>query len=121
MATKSRPSEAAMDASTEVEAEAIEGGAATPKPPKEPRPDGAFETRNGSAALVEKGRTFTAGGAKGDAIKQLLLAGELTRKQIAETVGCSQSRVAEVAKVLGLQTRNVTPTAPAAADETVTA
>lgn len=73
---------------------------------REPRPDGPMETRTGAKGLVVKGRTFTAGGPKGDAIKHLLeTRPDMARKEIAAIVGCSQSRVAEVARVLGLQRR----------------
>ena len=80
------------------------------KKPKEPIPDGPLTTRTGAKALAVKNRVFTAGGEKGDAVKTLLeTRPDLTRKEIAAMVGCSQSRVAEVARVLGLQKRIMVP------------
>lgn len=80
------------------------------KKPKEPIPDGPLVTRTGAKALAVKNRVFTAGGEKGDAVKTLLeTRPDLTRKEIAAMVGCSQSRVAEVARVLGLQKRIMVP------------
>lgn len=106
--------EGVEDVTDVTEAEATEGEAAeTEKPakaPKEPVPDGPLTTRTGAKALSVKGRVFTAGGEKGDAIKTLLeTRPDLTRKEIAAMVGCSQSRVAEVARVLGLQKRVMVP------------
>jgi hypothetical protein len=99
------------EANTEAEAtEAAENGEKPVKAPKEPVPDGPLTTRTGAKALSVKGRVFTAGGEKGDAIKTLLeTRPDLTRKEIAAMVGCSQSRVAEVARVLGLQKRVMVP------------
>lgn len=101
---------------TEAEAPAAEGTEAAEAPAekekkvKEPVPDGPLTTRTGAKALSVKGRVFTAGGEKGDAIKHLLEERkDLTRKEIAAMVGCSQSRVAEVARVLGLQKRVMVP------------
>jgi hypothetical protein len=106
------------DTQTEVPegTEAVEAEKAE-KPKKEPAPDGPLTTRTGAQALSVKGRVFTAGGEKGDAIKTLLeTRSDLTRKEIAAMVGCSQSRVAEVARVLGLQKRVMVPVEqPAAA------
>lgn len=83
---------------------------AAEKKPKEPIPDGPLTTRTGAKALAVKNRIFTAGGEKGDAVKTLLeTRPDLTRKEIAAMVGCSQSRVAEVARVLGLQKRIMVP------------
>lgn len=74
--------------------------------PKEPLTPGPTTTRTGAAGLVIETphgtRTFTAGGSKGEAAAELLREGKLSRKEIAEKVGCSPSRVAEVARVLGL-------------------
>jgi len=91
-------------------AENTEKATPAPKVPKvvEPREPGPTVTRSGAKGLVietEGGtRTFTAGGDKGSRIAEYLLDDktDLSRKQIAELVGCSQSRVAEVARVLGL-------------------
>jgi hypothetical protein len=103
MATKTKQTEETKDEAAPAEAAATEE-----KAPKEPIPDGPRETRTGAKALVVKGRTFTAGGAKGDAIKHLLeTRPDMPRKEIAATVGCSQSRVAEVARVLGLEKRTM--------------
>ena len=71
------------------------------------REPGPTTTRTGAQALTietDSGtRTFTAGGEKGQHIAELLKSKpDMTRKEIAEVVGCSQSRVAEVARVLGL-------------------
>ena len=101
MATKARAAEAE-------EPVAEETAVKEPKPKAPPREDGPFDTRNGSKALAVKGRVFTAGGAKGDAIADLLRKGEMSRKEIAAVVGCSPSRVAEVAKVLGMGTTRAT-------------
>lgn len=91
------------------EAAAVEGTAETkaPKAPAPPKPLGPMTTRTGAEALViaaPKGqRVFTAGGDKGAKIKELLTTKpEMPRKEIAALVGCSQSRVAEVARVLGI-------------------
>jgi len=70
-------------------------------------PLGPTQTRTGAAATVIQGpkgkRVFTAGGDKGAKIAELLKTKpEMPRKEIAALVGCSQSRVAEVARVLGL-------------------
>lgn len=70
-------------------------------------PLGPTQTRTGAAATVIQGpngkRIFTAGGDKGGKIAELLKTRpDLPRKEIAAMVGCSQSRVAEVARVLGL-------------------
>ena len=70
-------------------------------------PIGPMQTRTGAAATVIQGpsgkRVFTAGGDKGGKIAELLKTRpDLPRKEIAAMVGCSQSRVAEVARVLGL-------------------
>lgn len=80
----------------------------TPKAPKvDERPLGPTTTRTGAAAMVIKSpkgkRVFTAGGDKGAKIAELLKTKpEMPRREIAALVGCSQSRVAEVARVLGL-------------------
>jgi hypothetical protein len=76
----------------------------TPKPERQPGP---MKTRTGAEALVinaPKGtRVFTAGGDKGGKIAELLRTKpEMSRKDIAALVGSSQSRVAEVARVLGI-------------------
>ena len=73
----------------------------------ETREPGPTTTRTGAQALAVETdagvRTFTAGGEKGQRINELLTTRQdLSRKEIAEMVGCSQSRVAEVARVLGL-------------------
>lgn len=79
-----------------------------PEPaPKADKPLGPMTTRTGAEALVIKApkgqRVFTAGGDKGQKIKELLTTKpEMPRKEIAALVGCSQSRVAEVARVLGI-------------------
>lgn len=70
-------------------------------------PLGNTKTRTGAEATVIQGpqgkRVFTAGGDKGAKIAELLRTRtDLPRKEIAAMVGCSQSRVAEVARVLGL-------------------
>jgi hypothetical protein len=89
--------------------------AAKPAKVAEVREPGPTTTRTGAQALAvetEAGvRTFTAGGEKGERIKELLTTKpELSRKEIAEIVGSSQSRVAEVARVLGLtRKREVKP------------
>jgi hypothetical protein len=75
--------------------------------PKAEKPLGPMTTRTGAEALViaaPKGqRVFTAGGDKGAKIAELLKTKpEMPRKEIAALVGCSQSRVAEVARVLGI-------------------
>jgi hypothetical protein len=80
---------------------------ATPKAPKPDKPLGPMTTRTGAEALVIKApkgqRVFTAGGDKGAKIAELLKTKpEMPRKEIAALVGCSQSRVAEVARVLGI-------------------
>jgi hypothetical protein len=59
-----------------------------------------FHRVQGAASLerdAERGRKFTIGGAKGDAVAAYLIAGGYTRSEIAEYVGCSVSRVGEVA------------------------
>jgi hypothetical protein len=93
------------------EAEAAEKPAKQPAPPK---PLGPMTTRTGAPALViaaPKGqRVFTAGGDKGAKIAELLKTKpEMPRKEIAALVGCSQSRVAEVARVLGLSQARPAP------------
>lgn len=81
-------------------------------------PLGNTTTRTGAAATVIQGpkgkRVFTAGGDKGAKIAELLKTKpEMSRKDIAGLVGCSQSRVAEVARVLGLSVaRPQTSTGP---------
>jgi hypothetical protein len=75
--------------------------------PKPEKPLGPMTTRTGAPALVIKApqgqRVFTAGGDKGAKIAELLQTKpEMPRKEIAAMVGCSQSRVAEVARVLGI-------------------
>src|SRR5262245_28363987 len=104
------------DAETEVTADtAVAGGSteATNGDEKAKRsnvddlPLGPTQTRTGAAATVIQGprgkRVFTAGGDKGAKIAELLKTKpEMPRKEIAALVGCSQSRVAEVARVLGL-------------------
>ncbi len=81
----------------------------TPTSPTSNAPLGEGQTRTGAKALTVEAangtkRTFTAGGDKGQAVQALLEAEDngLTRKEIAEKVGCSPSRVAEVARVLGI-------------------
>jgi len=78
-----------------------------PAAPKPDKPLGPMTTRTGAEALVIKApkgqRVFTAGGDKGQKIKELLTTKpDMPRKEIAALVGCSQSRVAEVARVLGI-------------------
>jgi hypothetical protein len=98
------------------------------KAPKvaETREPGPTTTRTGAQALAvetEAGvRTFTAGGEKGERIKELLTTREdLSRKEIAELVGSSQSRVAEVARVLGLTRKREAKAAVEAEAEDVNA
>jgi hypothetical protein len=85
------------------------------KPAKTPREkivreDGPATTTTGAPALVVEGRTFTAGGGKGEAIAHLLKTRpDMSNKDIAATVGCSNSRVSEVARVLGLQRKQRKP------------
>lgn len=81
-------------------------------------PLGPTKTRTGAEATVIQGpngkRVFTAGGDKGGKIAELLRTrNDLSRKDIAAMVGCSQSRVAEVARVLGLATARPAPSPPA--------
>jgi hypothetical protein len=78
-------------------------------------PVGPTKTRTGAEATVIEGpqgkRIFTAGGDKGGKIAELLRSRpDLPRKEIATMVGCSQSRVAEVARVLGLAAARPKPT-----------
>ena len=80
-------------------------------------PLGPTKTRTGAEATVIQGpqgkRVFTAGGDKGQKIAELLRTrSDLPRKEIAAMVGCSQSRVAEVARVLGLASARPTATTP---------
>lgn len=105
----------------EVPAEAAEKSAKV----AEAREPGPTTTRTGAQALAVETdagvRTFTAGGEKGQRINELLTTRQdLSRKEIAEMVGCSQSRVAEVARVLGL-TRKREPKAEVVEQETVNA
>jgi hypothetical protein len=94
----------------QTEAPAEAAAATEEKAPPAPKPDkplGPMTTRTGAEALVIKApkgqRVFTAGGDKGQKIKELLTTKpEMPRKEIAALVGCSQSRVAEVARVLGI-------------------
>lgn len=108
------------DPATPVE-ETASNGDAEPKPRRksqlEDLPIGPMKTRTGAEATVIQGpkgkRVFTAGGDKGGKIAELLRTRpDLPRKDIAAMVGCSQSRVAEVARVLGLATARP-PAAPA--------
>lgn len=88
------------------EAETPEAAEKPAKAPREKivREDGPATTTTGANALVVKGRTFTAGGGKGEAIAHLLKTRpDMSNKDIAASVGCSNSRVSEVARVLGLQ------------------
>jgi hypothetical protein len=96
------PADATQEGSTTPAS--TEAATATPKPDRQPGP---ITTRTGAQALVinaPKGtRVFTAGGDKGAKIAELLTSKpEMSRKEIAALVGSSQSRVAEVARVLGL-------------------
>jgi len=106
-----------------IEAPASAGGEGEAPAPKPDRPLGPMTTRTGAPALVIKApkgqRVFTAGGDKGNKIAELLQTKpELSRKDIAGIVGCSQSRVAEVARVLGLsKSREEAAAANAAAAE----
>lgn len=91
---------------------------------REPAKPGPTTTRSGAKALnVETAsgvRTFTSGGEKGQRVAELLQGeNEYSRKQIAEIVGCSQSRVAEVARVLGITSARQKTVKPA--EETVDA
>lgn len=101
----------------------VDPNAPKPEPqPKAEKPLGPMTTRTGAEALVIKApkgqRVFTAGGDKGQKIKELLTTKpEMARKEIAALVGCSQSRVAEVARVLGISQ----PRAAASNGETATA
>jgi len=97
--TEPAPAEVAPDAAATEEK--------APPAPKPDKPLGPMTTRTGAEALVIKApkgqRVFTAGGDKGAKIKELLTTKpEMPRKEIAALVGCSQSRVAEVARVLGI-------------------
>lgn len=58
-----------------------------------------FRRIQGEASIrkSEDGRLFNIGGPKGDAVAAYLIAGGYTRQEIADYVGCSVSRVAEVA------------------------
>lgn len=102
---KDTPDVTTTEPTTEAPAEA-----AAEKPAPAPKPDkplGPMTTRTGAEALVIKApkgqRVFTAGGDKGQKIKELLTTKpDMPRKEIAALVGCSQSRVAEVARVLGI-------------------
>lgn len=101
----SEVTQAETDTSTAGDPATDEAKAATPK--VDDRPLGPTTTRTGAAAMVIKSpkgkRVFTAGGDKGAKIAELLKTKpEMPRREIAALVGCSQSRVAEVARVLGL-------------------
>lgn len=95
------------------------GEAAEPKTKRSQLDDlplGPMKTRTGAEATVIQGpqgkRVFTAGGDKGAKIAELLRTRtDLPRKEIAAMVGCSQSRVAEVARVLGLAAARPKPVA----------
>lgn len=78
-------------------------------------------------ATGDEGRPFVVSGPKANKVRQLIFAGlELTRKEIADLVGCSVSRVGEV--VWGLEADGIEfppiplrAIKPAPAEETVDA
>jgi hypothetical protein len=113
-------------AAEQPQADATAGGETAQPAEKQPKPDkplGPMTTRTGAEALViqaPKGqRVFTAGGDKGAKIAELLKTKpEISRKEIAAMVGCSQSRVAEVARVLGISKSRAETAAAAAPTET---
>ena len=116
-----KPAEVVEDVATQIEEAPAKAAKVT-----ETREPGPTTTRTGAQALAVETdagvRTFTAGGEKGQRINELLTTRQdLSRKEIAEMVGCSQSRVAEVARVLGLTRKRDPKPADEEVKETVNA